>query len=490
MKSITKKYKRRRNNKKTKVRKINKSKRKYFKKQKGGAPGIKIKDTIITSLSGPISFYYLKPKVNINPFEFEYFPLIILFGDRHESIEGSCVNCSCSKEKGKCCYTISDHTFLQLLDTLGDNDNPIDFYTETFLAGTDAENQDDYLGQLISKEMITCYHRTLHGSEYNKCPTKNIRWQATDARVAGDSFGNLNDDGDDNDDYYYYSINKTIEELLDEEINGKKFIDTVSKKFRDNVYIEFQISALLEKLTKIFKYLFNNDIDIDNKKEVTVLMDRFNNLLRKSQFKTIDNFMDLLKTLYNEETNSIDFNAFSETLFSMMTADNSLIYKQIMKQEYPPFKDIKYWSNVYAQALKNKFTDDYKFAENELYYLLEAIEYIDDYINDEEDDYTLNINERYDTIRKLERVIGSPFVDIYTITRILKKPVGGKRSSLSFGYFGHNHVKNMVNILLSTGKYTLVHSVSNKEDKLRCLEFDFSLDLDAELKEHNELIKK
>ena len=61
MKSITKKYKRRRNNNKTKVRKINKNKRKYFKKQKGGAPGIKIKDTIITSLSGPISFYYLKP---------------------------------------------------------------------------------------------------------------------------------------------------------------------------------------------------------------------------------------------------------------------------------------------------------------------------------------------------------------------------------------------------------------------------------------------
>ena len=472
--------------KKSKKR-INKNKRKYIKKQKGGAPGIKITDTIITSLSGPISFYYLKPKEDIDPSEFEYFPLIILFGDWHDSKEGSCLNCTCSKEEeGKCCYTISDHTFLQLLDTLGDNDNPIDFYTETFLAGSDFINTDDYLSELTSEEMVMCYQRTLRGTEYNKCPTKNIRWQATDARVAGDTFNKV--DGE----YKYRLSNETFQELLD---NDKKFIDTVSKKFRDDVYIEFQITALLTNLMYIFNYLRVNKID-DIDEEASDLIDNFNHLLSISTFKTIDNFMDLLKTLYNKETNSFDFDTFSNTLFSMMTRDNSLIYKQIMKQEYPLFKNIKYWWKFYTQILTNNYTD---FTIADLVYILDNLEYVMDFINEQEGDdddlveYEYDIQPRIEilchALEKLRMLVGVPFVDIYTLTRILKKPEGGNRSSLSFGYFGNQHVKNMVELLLATNKYTLVHSVSNKEDKIRCLEFDFSLDLDAEVKEHNELIK-
>jgi hypothetical protein len=41
-------------------------------------------------------------------------------------------------------------------------------------------------------------------------------------------------------------------------------------------------------------------------------------------------------------------------------------------------------------------------------------------------------------------------MDIYVLTRIFKQPVGGKRSALTFGYFGNYHVKNIVYALTHT----------------------------------------
>ena len=262
-------------------------------KQIGGSDynlkqGIKIKDTIITSLTGPVSFYYLKPNVDIEPSEIKYFPLIILFGDRHLSKEGSCANCYCSKEEGKCCYTISDHSFLQLLDTLGDTIHPIDFFTETFLAGTSRGFINGYMEDLTTKDMVTCYHRTLRGTEYNKCPTKNIRWQASDPRQAGDTFRKIERLGDD---YYYYIHNdKTVKELLDENINGKRFINTISKKMRDNVYIELQFSKLIDKLYIIFQFLVSKEYEL-----AIYIIGEFNEVLLKSEFKTLNNFVTLLQ---------------------------------------------------------------------------------------------------------------------------------------------------------------------------------------------------
>ena len=432
MKSITKKNKRRRNNKKTKVRKINKRRRKIY-KQKGGAYGIEINDTLITSLSGPVSFYYLKPNVE-NPYDMRYFPLIILFGDIHGSKEGSCVSCSCSKEEGKCCYTISDHSFLQLLDTLGSELHPIDFYTETFLVGTNKGFINGYMDDLTTKDMVTCYQRTLRGTEYNKCPTKKIRWQAGDPRQAGDTFGKQGEV------YYYYEEDETVIQLLDKNINGKSYIDTIPKQFIDDAYIEFQFTGLLDELYYIFKYLLLKDHEL-----ATYRIDRFNKLLLKSKFKTLDKFLTLLNTLYDEETKLLNTDKFSETFFSMMTRENSLIFKQIMKQEYLPFKDINYWSKMYAESLRHKFIDsgDYPLDPEDFKPVLVNVESvvtdIDGYFRDyDEFDLSRDIRDWTYVVGILQVAIGSPLLDIYTITRILKKPEGGNRSSLSFGYFGNN----------------------------------------------------
>ena len=443
--------------------------------------GIKIKDTIITFLSGPISFYYLKPNLsNIDPSEIKYFPLIILFGDKHRSKQGSCVNCSCSKEEGKCCYTISDHSFLQLLDTLGSKLHPIDFYTETFLGGTSTGFLNGYMEDLTTKDMVTCYHKTLRGTEYNKCPTKNIRWQAGDARQAG------NDVVKSGRNYNYIRHDETVRKLFDKNINGKRFIDTVSKKFRDDVYIEFQFTGLIDELYNIFNYLYKKDYNF-----ATYGIDRFNKLLLKSEFKTLDKFLTLLNTLYDEETKLLNTDKFSETFFAMMTRENSLIFKQIMKQEYLPFKDINYWSKMYAESLRHMLIDSHDFliAPEDLKKLLLNVEsVVTDIDGYDEFDLSPDIRDWTNVLDMLHVAIGSPLLDIYTITRIFKKPDGGNRSSLSFGYFGDAHVKNIVDFLLATNKYTLVNSTLNDGLTNRCLEFDFPLNLEEELRIHNELI--
>jgi hypothetical protein len=85
----------------------------------------------ISSISGPISFYYFRPTNRLSKL-----PLIMLFGDLHRSWKDTCTDCVCSKETKSCCYKLSDPELLKLFDTLGSVDYPVDFYTETSFAGT------------------------------------------------------------------------------------------------------------------------------------------------------------------------------------------------------------------------------------------------------------------------------------------------------------------------------------------------------------------
>ena len=68
---------------------------------------------------------------------------------------------------------------------------------------------------------------------------------------------------------------------------------------------------------------------------------------------------------------------------------------------------------------------------------------------------------------------------------MLKQPDGGRRSYLSFGYFGNYHVKNIQNLLVATGFYVVdkmrdgPHVIGNTN---RCIDIDFSIDLNEELK--------
>ena len=141
--------------------------------------GIKIGNDIITRLSGPISTYFLRPRAD-RPVEF--FPLVLLFGDRHFSKDNSCFNCIC-EDNNDCCLSISSLKFLQMIDSLALPEYPIDFYTEMFLQITDGF-KGGYMHDLIN-DYPSCFYQSLKNTIDDNCPTKNIRWQGADARQAG-----------------------------------------------------------------------------------------------------------------------------------------------------------------------------------------------------------------------------------------------------------------------------------------------------------------
>ena len=80
--------------------------------------GLIVHNTAIKKLSGPISFYYLRPDyenfIAIPESDREKYPLIILFGDRHESFDSICNPCDISNG----CYRIDSDEFLQVIDSL------------------------------------------------------------------------------------------------------------------------------------------------------------------------------------------------------------------------------------------------------------------------------------------------------------------------------------------------------------------------------------
>ena len=430
-----------------------------------GKPGI-------TSLSGPISFYYLRPTKNVyQDGNGKYFPLIVLFGDMHRSIEKTCDRCACSIDrKNGCCYMLSDYEFLKKLDRLADPQHPVDFYTETFLSGTNKGFKGGVMAHLTTGEMVSCYHRDLRGTEKYKCPTKNIRWQAGDARQSGSTSVYVYKDENKDEKYIYYGEDTFVENLMNN--------DTLKKEYERKKYIEFQFDEIL------FKYLSslvfaNNTEEIE---EVKTLTKKFFDESRI--FKSIQDFQRLLLSLCEgNENTTLNFENFTKAFFQLCTKENSLIYKQIQKQSYEPFRQIEEWADFYKRSIEFNAQKNQQYVENKITKktMREMITNLPSFIDNPK--FEPKFFDNFSLIRDF----GLALLDIYTIARIWKQPTGGIRSSLSFGYFGDFHVENIVNLLLSTNAYELVCAKPNK-DGSRCQEFEFTLNLSKEVRQHNQKI--
>jgi hypothetical protein len=254
--------------------------------------GIHIENEIIKKISGPVSFYYLKP-IKVKEQGIDY-PLLMLFGDNHMSRDNMCA--PCNNEEG--CYQIYDNSFLKLLDTVSSIEKPIDIYFEAFEVNKSAENYSFVYSETHENPMFNINNITpiqnyqnlffncfkhikrddLHG--YNvlgkKCPTKTIRWQYADVR------------------------------------------------FCDNDCIEGQIKKYCQ------------DILHENQTPTTEFEKSLNDLV--IQFKNTENYLDFSTELFN----------------NFLTIENkSLIRKQINKQQNLKLKDINFWINMYAESLNN-----------------------------------------------------------------------------------------------------------------------------------------
>jgi hypothetical protein len=514
--------------------------------------GIRIGETTINRLSGPTSLYYLKPSTQVPPKDLHLFPSIMLFGDYHFEKTHTCTKCNCYKDikdiyqlteilheisggwksqeayaqkflqelidddhqdlsipifskmdpkritakygfpihlatsfvekcqqnirspyripspDTQCCYTITDKRFLQTIDTLASK-YPIDFYTETAFLGSGDGFTNGFMEDLTTGEFVSCYHRTLRGTPFDKCPTKHIRWHACDSRLM--------------------SIHTESPNFPDPIIKNiiKESKLTISEKYLNYTYIEPQIAHMVTLL--FWTFHSTKQEHISNK---IIYTSKLLEYIRFTIFGTIQNFIDFLQDAIQdtEDTLKINIHKLTHRLFEMMNIKNSIIYKQIVKQTYTPFREKSYWEELFTTTLeKNAIIDWYSkdslsnlVAKTKIPELGNIMKIIEDCRNNTIDEVTLNNLVKFFSILKL--FCDSFFLEMYTLTRLMKQPDGGRRPFLSFMYLGNHHIQNIKKLLINTGIYNLDKAIDENPDRMykRCIEINFPLLLEDELR--------
>ena len=443
-----------------------KAKKDEIQTKTGQEKGMRMGDIIVNRISGPISIYYLKPSKQVLASNLHFFPSIVLFGDEHFSKTNVCDRCNCTKSS--CCYTITDKPFLQFIDTLASK-YPIDFYTETAFLGSNIGFKEGFMEQFTSGDFVSCYHKTLRNTSFDKCPTKHIRWHAADSRHM-DIQVELN-------------MGVSFPDPITQKLLKKSKLK-ISKKYMNTSYIEPQISYIIQLLSPIIKSTLDNDTFMKS-----YYISKLSKYIRQTIFTTIDKFIHFLQTAV--DNSRFDINKLTNGIFSMMNVNNSIIYKQIAKQTFEPFKQISYWENLFNTTLEQNDTLKQKISTIKMPSFIVMLQLILGTHNFTES--KLNI-EILNHLSVLFEVLNSYrhlfFLDLYMITRMLKQPDGGRRSYLSFGYFGNYHVRNIKKLLVATGFYVVdkmrdgPHVIGNPS---RCIDIDFSIDLNEELKRREPL---
>lgn len=154
----------------------------------------------IDSISGPVSFVLLKPKMELYKQMKKrnvYLPIVLLFGDVHFSNENECKNC---KDK---CYKIYSSEFLKIFDSLcGDNFN-VNFSLEDFIRKENVNEdfiiklklkilEEDKLYPMhrLKTNTIPCYYKdNISKTLYDKyCPYQKMKFLPIDPRQSVNHF--------------------------------------------------------------------------------------------------------------------------------------------------------------------------------------------------------------------------------------------------------------------------------------------------------------
>lgn len=374
--------------------------------------GLTIGDTAIQRISGPISITIVRPNEDVYKKGLaSFFPIIVMFGDLHRSMENMCESCITPD-----CYTIFDPAFLKHLDGLADAMHPIDFYTETTIYGTQNNGFSSPLQPFVSGDMVFCYQKYLRNTNIYKkrCPTENIRWHASDVRFWGDA----------------------------------PYIGSYAQSFAENTYLPLNFYAGLAPKKLVLEYLQPiTSIIISaygNSNATSLLKERIDQHIASTMWGSTNAFLKVFKKL------EISPEQFAHVFFAKMTKDNSLIYKQIEKQSIDTFKNIHFWENIYADSIRyylEYFSGDYQAT----------IKKFIDIVLGKAQSQPQDIID----LQQFLDAINFPLLDIYTLTRLFKQPDNGIRSSLSFGYFGDKHSENCIRILMKMGYYKVIYHKTN-----------------------------
>lgn len=444
--------------------------------------GLHLTDITIRKISGPVSIYYLKPKSSLLlKYKRENLPLILLWGDIHREAKGICDPCEDDEKKG--CYKIYDKKFLREFDKLASK-YPVDFYTEYSPHFPLVFNPDDVLFyRFLQGTTKECHKKELRSKKkYNtSCPTQYIRWHYSDIRFTQNTIEK----------YIFYPESDILTEALTEYDEEFQVIESeINQTSLDNLYKFTKIVNKKIRITYPFKGIYAEKYDDGYqifKDMLVILMEPSigNNYISKYR------------------------RVFAIYIKYISSHTNSIIYKQIRKfesilqtnEELLDFITTGFY-NYYEEAIQKYESFLMSIPEyihtlviesitNPIYYTKTKI---DSPFSKIKLDDVKNCIWMYYGIQYHFQDIGAFIVDLYTICRMIKPPVGSSSPYLVMGFFGNAHIKNLVNILQLKPwfDYELVYMDDksiNNSNNMRCLTIHQSIPLFRDLEDRAHTIR-
>lgn len=385
----------------------------------------------IHQISGPVTYTVLAPqKFRLIDGTTYIMPVLLLFGDVHQSLENQCQPC----QPNQTCVNIYDKSFISILDEFG-VDHDVAFYLE---AASDimyrrSENIQQGLPmtkyELLSgherEDVIMTIHQYIQPCFYHEytgqplyeegCPAKHVKWHFADAR----QFNN--------------GMIKSPQRKV------KRWFETALSFFTH--------------------YVFNLDFNTNN--FVTW------NLRYFCEYNQID-FITLMQDFESILTGLCDRNpsVFRDLLFQKYAAV-SIIVHQLRES---PFKSIweQSWFVLYNQLAHANISDtdlsNFKRSVNSVFAQIR-------------DDSSNLVIDNYAEIGATPIMLAAPILDIYTLTRMTKGPSG----DFTIVYAGDHHITQMVRFLESV---SLARTVGKSDNRLldlglvnRCVKFEYPIDI-------------
>lgn len=456
--------------------------------------GLKIsKNVIIKRISGPVKMVYLKPnKYGTDVLKTLYnvdLPVILLFGDRHKNDAGMCLNTGCvlSDDDKECSYNIYDEEFLKHIDNLG-KDYPVDFFTEYSYDHNKLRSNEILFGKFEDK-VSKCHDVKLRkeNSELyeRECPTKYIRWHYADTRFFSNSIEGYMFEPI----FNFFSQYKLIETQRNiSSVSSRIYkFKTVDKKLRKDGHIF---------ILNFYKTLINN---LDSKyddiidKLVVLFFEFINSYGRKSAlYKQMIMNTDLkwdqiLKVVFNTNVRS-SYEGYINYLKMVKKGGREDVFDVIFEKMNVSEEELESANLPPLPRLVEPRVD----ANGKVYYV--------DFVNKTtswerpmipDENIVKNLNVYKHVLRTLYLIymdFGTNLVDLYFISRMLKKPSNGINAPLVISYFGVYHTNNIADILEIIFSYDRI-DIDSDETKERCITINKSINLIDDVKDRIKTIE-
>jgi hypothetical protein len=197
--------------------------------------------------------------------------------------------------------------------------------------------------------------------------------------------------------------------------------------------------------------------------------------------------IELLMTLYNEKTKEVDTHQFSETFYTLILRENSIIKKEMKKQSYEMLRDRAYMGMMLEKGL------DYIFEHNTLDFT-HFNEMLRIVFSIRHEQYYPDLTNHMEGMKQayiIMTCINCIFMDIYFILRCFKTPIDLKKksrqASLCIAFFGQEHSNTICYLLTEVIRfYTVSFSAQHTQKQVRCTPIHETVDLVSDLLYHNQ----